>query len=103
MKKLLLGIFITFLSACSLMGTNTPKERVKELINLSEKLKNEYYNKYINNIDYVLTETIEDNYVIGHLSNYGKVKYIGSKEELNKIIKVKLIKYENDIYLAEKI
>ena len=82
---------------------NIKKERVKELIELSEELKNTYYNKYINTIDYVLTETIDNDYVIGHLSNYGKVKFKGSKEDLNKLIKVKLIKYENDIYLAEKL
>ena len=82
---------------------NIKKERVKELIELSEKLKNTYYNKYINTIDYVLTETIDNEYVIGHLSNYGKVKFKGSKEDLNKLIKVKINKYENDIYLAEKL
>ena len=82
---------------------NIKKERVKELIELSEELKNTYYNKYINTIDYVLTETIDNDYVIGHLSNYGKVKFKGTKEDLNKLIKVKLIKYENDIYLAEKL
>ena len=82
---------------------NIKKERVKELIELSEELKNTYYNKYINTTDYVLTETIDNDYVIGHLSNYGKVKFKGTKEDLNKLIKVKLIKYENDIYLAEKL
>ena len=82
---------------------NIKKQRVKELINISEELKNNYYKKYINNIDYVLSETIDDEYVIGNLSNYGKVKFKGNKEDLNKIIKVKLLKYENDIYLAEKI
>ena len=79
------------------------KKRVKELIELSEKLKSEYYNKYINTIDYVLTETIDNDYVIGHLSNYGKVKFKGNKKDLNKIIKVKLIEYKDDIYLSEKI
>ena len=82
---------------------NIKKQRVKELITLSNELKNNYYNKFINNIDYVLTETIDNEYVIGHLSNYGKVKFKGNSKDLNKIIKVKLIKYENDIYLAEKI
>ena len=79
------------------------KKRVKELITISEELKKEYYSKYINNIDYVLSETYNDGYVIGHLSNYGKVKFKGSKDDLNKIIKVRLLQYENDIYLAEKI
>ena len=82
---------------------NIKKKRVKELINLSEELKNNYYKKFIGKIDYVLTETKEDNYYIGHLSNYGKVKYISNDDDLNQIIKVKLINYENDIFLAEKL
>ena len=82
---------------------NIKKKRVKELIKISEELKNNYYNKYINTTDYVLAETIDDEYVIGHLSNYGKVKFKGEKEDLNKLVKVKLIKYENDMYLAEKL
>ena len=82
---------------------NIKKKRVKELISLSEKLKNNYYKKYINQYDYVLCETIENGYCIGHLSNYGKVKFKARKEDLNNIVKVKLHKYENDIYLAEKI
>ncbi len=81
---------------------NIKKKRVKELIELSEELKNDYYTRYINTDDYVLAETIEDDYVIGHLSNYGKVKFKASKEDLNKIIKVKLLTYENDIYEAVK-
>ena len=82
---------------------NIKKDRVKQLIELSEKLKNNYYKKYINNTACVLTETIEDNYIVGHLSNYGKVKFIGNESDLNKLINVKLLKYEDDIYLAEKI
>ena len=82
---------------------NIKKKRVKELINLSEELKSSYYNKYIDTVDYVLSETINNNIVTGHLSNYGKVKFEGNVDYLNKLIKVKLIKYENDCYLAKKI
>ena len=82
---------------------NVKKQRVKELIEISEKLKNEYYNKYLNTEDYVLTETFEDGYAVGHLSNYGKIKFTGTKDDLNKIIKVKLNEYKDDIYLANKI
>ena len=81
---------------------NIKKKRVKELIDLSEELKNDYYKKYINNVDVVLCETYDNGYVIGHLSNYGKVKFKGSKEDLNKLIKVKLIDYKDDMYLAER-
>ena len=82
---------------------NIKKQRVKELINISEELKNTYYSKFVNTIDSVLTENLENNYVIGHLSNYGKVKFKGNKNDLNKVINVRLIEYSNDIYLAEKV
>ena len=82
---------------------NIKKKRVKELIELSEELKNDYYKKYLNKVDMVLSETFDGENIIGHLSNYGKVKFKGTKEDLNKIIKVKLLKYEDDIYIGEKI
>lgn len=79
---------------------NKKKQRVNELLKISEELKNEFYNKYVGTYDYVLTENYEDGYLIGHLSNYGKVKFKGKKDETNKIKKVKLNNYENDIYYA---
>lgn len=83
MKKILLGIFITFLSACSLMGTNTPKERVKELLDkyknqdtsiitqleetISGEYKGEYKDRYkelmlnqYKNMEYKITDEIID-------------------------------------------
>ena len=81
---------------------NIKKQRVNELINLSEELKNNYYKKFIGTLDYVLTETISDGYITGHLSNYGKVRFKGTNEELNKIIQVELLSYDNDIYEARK-
>lgn len=47
------------------------KNRVKELLSLSNELKKSYYDKFIGkNLD-VLVETIYDeNYMIGHTSNY---------------------------------
>lgn len=79
---------------------NTKKKRVKELMTLSKKLKDEYYSNFIGKENIVLTETYENGYLIGHLSNYGKVKIVGSKSDLNKMIKVKLGRYENDIFDA---
>ena len=81
---------------------NIKKKRVKELIELSKELKKDYYKKFINETLEVLTENYDEGYVIGHLSNYGKVKFLGTKEDLNKIIKVKLLNYENEIFIGEK-
>ena len=79
------------------------KERVRKLIEVSEELKNEFYSKQIGNVDYLLTEKYEDGYLMGHLSNYGKVKIKGNIEDRNKIIKVKLNSYENDEFIDEKL
>lgn len=79
------------------------KERVRKLIELSEELKNNFYKQYENKVYEVLTEKYEDEFLIGHLSNYGKVKFRGKKEDRNKLIKVKLIKYKNDEFIAEKL
>ena len=82
---------------------NIKKERVRELINLSNDLKNEYYNKFNNKTDDLLVEKFNNGILIGHLSNYGKVKVEGKKEDVNKIIKVKLLDYKDDCYNAIKL
>lgn len=79
---------------------NIKKQRVKELIEISEELKNEYYTKFIGKEMIVLTENYENGYLIGHLSNYGKVRFKSSIDDKNKLIKVKLLNYENDIFDA---
>ncbi len=82
---------------------NIKKKRVKELLDISEKLKEEYYNKYINKEYLVLVEEYNDGFVTGHLSNYGKVTFEGTKDDINKLIKVKLLKYNDGIFNADRI
>lgn len=83
MKKILIGFFIFLLSACSLMGMNTPKEKVKELLDkyknqdstiitqlddtISSEYKGDYKDRYkklmINqykNMEYKITDEIID-------------------------------------------
>lgn len=50
------------------------KERVKKLIELSNKLEKEYATSFINKEEEVLVETHDDNYSYGHTSNYLKLK-----------------------------
>ena len=67
------------------------KQRAKKMIELSLKLEEEYYQKFINkNLD-VLIEKVYDNYSIGHTSNYLQVK-IPKTLQPNKIYKVKIVK-----------
>ncbi len=49
------------------------KNRVKELLNLSLELENNYYLKFLNKKLEVLIEEVNDNHSIGYTSNYIKV------------------------------
>lgn len=82
---------------------NVKKQRVKELIEVSEELKNEYYKKFICKSLEVLVETYSDGYLIGHLSNYGKVKFKGDESLLHNLVMVKLNDYINDEFMGELI
>ena len=77
---------------------NIKKKRVKELIEISNDLKNNYYSLFINTEKEVLVEKYKDDYLSGHLSNYGMVKFKGNKELINKIVKVELVSYINGEY-----
>ena len=70
----------------------TKKKRVKELVELSKELENNYMDKFINKKVLVLPEIYKDGYLIGHTDNYLNVRVKGNFELLNKIIEVKIIK-----------
>lgn len=70
------------------------KERTHKMITLSNKLENEYYNKFINKTLSVLVEEVFDKYCTGHTDNYIKV-IINKKLEHNKFYNVKIIKVDN--------
>ena len=77
--------------------------RFKKDIVESEELKNEYYKKFIGKSLEVLVETYSDGYLIGHLSNYGKVKFKGDESLLHNLVMVKLNDYINDEFMGELI
>lgn len=60
------------------------KERVHQLLELSNKLEKKYYESFIGKKVDVLVEEVKDDYSIGHTSNYLQVK-IPKKLEKNKI------------------
>ena len=70
----------------------TKKNRVKELVELSNELENSYMNKFINKKVLLLPEVYKEGYLIGHTDNYLKIRVKGSHELLNKIVRVKIIK-----------
>lgn len=67
------------------------KIRVKELINLSKKLENDYFDKFINQSLDVLIEKVKDNYSYGHTSNYLYLKIKGNLK-INEMYNVRIEK-----------
>ena len=70
----------------------TKKNRVKELVELSNELENSYMNKFINKTVLLLPEVYKEGYLIGHTDNYLKIRVKGTHELLNKIVRVKILK-----------
>ena len=70
------------------------KERVKTLLSLSKELEVDYMNKFINQELEFIPETYKNGYLFGHTGNYLTIKTKGSKELINKMIKVKIIDVE---------
>lgn len=73
---------------------NIKKERVKQLISLSNELEINYLKKFIDREVEVLIEKVEDNKSIGHTGNYLKV-IIDEELEPNTLVKVKIKSLEN--------
>lgn len=78
----------------------TKKERVKELVQLSNKLEQDYMNNYIGQVVEVLIETNNECESIGHTENFLKVK-IYDNINSNEIVKVKINKLNNLILEGE--
>ena len=76
------------------------KQRVKQLIEISKELEIEYMNKFINKEVTFIPEIYKDGYLIGHTGNYLQIKYQGKIEDLNKTLKVKIIKNEYPYSIA---
>jgi threonylcarbamoyladenosine tRNA methylthiotransferase MtaB len=66
------------------------RKRSKQLRILSLKLKLKFYNSNIGNINNVLLETHEDDFLIGFTENYVKVKIPFKEGILNTIQKVRI-------------
>ncbi|MGN1352983.1 MAG: tRNA (N(6)-L-threonylcarbamoyladenosine(37)-C(2))-methylthiotransferase MtaB [Bacilli bacterium] len=79
---------------------NIKKERVKRLIDLSNKLEKEYLDLFLNKEIEVLIEEEYPDYSLGHTGNYLKVKVLKPFKS-NELIKVKIIKREDLILIGE--
>ncbi len=70
---------------------NIKKDRVHRLIELSNTLEKEYFNKFINHEVEVLIEELKDGYYYGFTDNYIPLKLKGDYK-INEIYKIKLTK-----------
>ena len=77
----------------SVLSDSEKKERTHKMIELSNKLENEYYNKFLGKTLNVLVEEVFDDYSVGHTDNYIKV-IINSRLEHNKDYNIKIIKID---------
>ncbi len=66
------------------------RERVHQLLDLSEELLKEYVQKSLNKEKHVIAEQIKDGYLVGHSRDYIAVKFKGDKNLLGKEVIVKI-------------
>ncbi len=83
------------------INNNIKKERVHELLQVSKELEINFLNKHLNKEVYFLPEVYKDNYLIGHTGDYILVKCKGNKNNLNKIIKTKIIEIKYPYCIGE--
>lgn len=81
----------------------TKKQRVKKILELSSELEKDYMNKFINDEVVFIPEVYRDGYIIGHTGNYLQIKIKGTKDDLNKDIKVKIKEISYPYCLGERI
>lgn len=69
-------------------------DRTHKMLELSDKLEKEYYQKYLNKEVTILTEEYKDGYTYGYTDNYLRIKV---KENINRgeIVKVKIISLDD--------
>jgi threonylcarbamoyladenosine tRNA methylthiotransferase MtaB len=72
------------------VDSKTIKIRVAKLIELSKDLEVEYMNNFIGKLLDIIPETISNDYLIGHSSNYLKIKYKGNKNDIGKLLKIRI-------------
>lgn len=79
------------------------KERAKRIIEIANKMKNEYESKFIDKCFDVLVEQKRNGYWMGHTSNYLEVYFKSENNNLtNEFVKCKIIEIKNDKIYAIK-
>lgn len=82
---------------CSQVDGKIKKERVQELLELSEDLERSYYESFIGKTEKVLIEKVEEGIAYGHTSNYLYLKLVGDYKE-NEIYEIKISKKNFNLF-----
>ena len=84
------------------LDSNIKEERSKKIINLSNKMQNEYNRQYIGKSIKVLVEEKDSGFFKGHSDNYIYVKIKSEDEEIkNKIVNVIIDENQDDILIGK--
>lgn len=77
-------------------------ERVHRLLELSKTLHETYASKFISKeVEVIFEETTKDGFLVGHASNYLKVKAKGDLSLIGEITKVEILSYEDGLCQGE--
>lgn len=76
------------------------KSRVKEMLELSNKLNIKFYESQIGYVDNIIIEKIDDDFAYGKTGNYLNVKIANNDYELGDVVLVEIDKYENNVCSA---
>lgn len=85
----------------NVVSVEQKKERSKMLHALSDEKRNNFHNNFIGKNRKVLFENFQKGKIVGHTDNYIKVELDGNADLQNKIIEVKLVRFENGLMVGE--
>ena len=77
------------------ISADIKKKRVHKILELSDELEKEYYNKYLYKEVSVLTEEVNGEYTTSHTSNYLKI-YIKGNYSANRVYPVLITEIKNN-------
>lgn len=83
------------------IDSSIKKERVMNLLKLNEILAARYIESQMKTTQQVIAETWSEGFLVGHTSNYIKVKFPGDKSQIGKIINIRITKEQYPLSDAE--
>ena len=76
-------------------------DRMNELLQLDNELEAEFKQRFLNTNHEVIIETIKNEFLVGHTSNYLEILIPFKENMVGKMVKVCITKYENGLLYAK--